>query len=107
MNILINIGCLFVGCVLGVCLICVMVVNADDSSEHHITNTLQKHELKEHDWYWNDEHKKYYQIASNEEVSYAFNTINPNCVYVVENERIKPLFYVFGVWFKYRESVVK
>lgn len=107
MSLLINIGCLMFGCVLGVCLICVMIIGADDRNEHHITSSLQKHELKENKWHWNDEHKKYYQIASYEEVEYAFNNVNKNCVYVVENECIKPLFYVNGVWFKYRESVVK
>lgn len=106
MSILINIGCLCVGCVLGLFLTCAIVVHADDTKEHHITTYLCQHELKEHEWYWNDEYKKYYQIASSEEVAYAFNTINKNCVYVIEGERIKPIFYVQGVWFKYRESVV-
>lgn len=108
MDILINIGCLFVGCFIGVFLVCAIVVSDDDRREHHMTSSLQKHELKENEWYWNDEHKKYYQIANSTDVNYAFNgnTIK-NCVYVNENEYIKPIFYVNGVWFKYRESVVK
>ena len=99
--------CLCIGSFLGVVLTCVIVAG-DERRKPNMNITLMKSELKEKEWYWNDEHKKYYQIADSADVDYAFKgNIIKDCVYVNENEYIKPIFYVNGVLFKYRESVVK
>lgn len=100
---IVNLICLMLGCTLGLFITCA-VVSGHESYENR---PLQKHELIENEWYWNNEHKKYYQIADGTEVNYVFNgKTNENCVYVNENEYIKPVFYNDGVWFKYRGSEV-